>query len=100
MKELLGFVILAIIIITLVLSNQPLILYVLGLVSAAGVLIILTSVNTVAVLIAFKKDARAEKVRQIVIPLLIGLFLAITQVAVISVFRFTLTGTMNGFPGI
>ncbi|GMQ78201.1 MAG: hypothetical protein BMS9Abin02_0701 [Anaerolineae bacterium] len=100
LKELLGFVILALIFITLVLSNQPLILYVLGLVSAAGVLIILTSVNTTAVLIVFKRDATAEKYRQIVIPLMIGLFLAITQVAVISVFRFTLTGTMNGFPGL
>ena len=100
LKELLGFVILALILIALVLSNQPVILYVLGLASAAGVLLILTTVNTIAALIILKKDARAEKLQQIILPLLIGLTIAIVQVALISFLRFTITGTMTGFPGI
>jgi len=100
LKELLGFVILALILIALVLSNQPVILYVLGLASAAGVLLILTTVNTIAALIILKKDARAEKLQQIIVPLLIGLTIAIVQVALISFLRFTITGTMTGFPGI
>ena len=82
------------------LTEQATILYVLGLVSAAGVLLVLTAINTTALLIISRKDARATRLREVLVPLAIGLMLAIAQVALISIVRFSATGTMTGFPGI
>jgi len=100
LRELLGLVLLALLVAILVLIDQPTILYVLGLASAAGVLIVLTAINTTALLILSRKDARATRIRDALVPIAIGLLLAVIQVAVISVVRFSATGTMTGFPGI
>lgn len=99
-RELLGLVVIAAIVMFLVLSGQATILYVLGLVSAAGVLVVLTAINCTALLILFRRDARATNWRQALLPLTIGLTLAILQVALISFVRFSATGTMTGFPGM
>ena len=98
-RELAGLVILSIIVVGLVLSNQPTMLYVLGLVSAAGVLLILTAVNSSMLMIISKRDARATSWRQAIMPLAVGLIAATVQIAVISYLRFSLTGTMTGLPG-
>ncbi len=100
MRELIGLTLLTVLLGVLVLTEQPIILYVLGLVSAAGVLMILTAVNTAAMLILSRRDARATRLREALLPLTFGLFLAILQVALISIIRFNITGTMTGFPGI
>ncbi len=99
-RELAGLVLLASLAILMVLSNQPAILYVLGLVSAFGVLIVLASVNTTLMLIIIKRDATASSWRQVLIPMATGLALAILQVAVVSYARFAFTGTMTGLPGL
>ena len=65
-----------------------------------GVLLILMSVNTMAMLIILKRDARYDNWRQIVLPLSIGLVLALAQLALISIVRYEVTGTLAGFPGI
>ena len=100
MRELLGLVIIALIVAFLVLSEQPTILYVLGLVSASGVLVVLTAINCTALLILSRRDARATRWQQAIVPLTVGLLLAVAQVAVISFVRYSATGTMNGFPGL
>jgi uncharacterized membrane protein len=100
MRELLGLTLLALLVGALVLTEQPAILYVLGLVSAAGVLLVLTAINTTALLILIRKDARATRLREAALPLVIGLLLATLQIALISVIRFSATGTLTGFPGI
>lgn len=100
LKEMGAMLFAALIVAALVLSNQPLILYAMGLVSAAGVLLILMSVNTMAMLIILKRDARYDNWRQIVLPLSIGLVLALAQLALISIVRYEVTGTLAGFPGI
>lgn len=99
-RELLGLALLALLVGALVLTNQPEILYILGLVSAAGVLIVLTAINTTALLILTRRDARAKRLREALLPLAVGLSLAILEVALISYVRFSATGTMTGFPGI
>lgn len=99
-RELGVLLILAGVTILLVLSNQPTLLYVLGLISAAGVLLVLTAVNSVLLLITLKKDARTSRWSQIFPALAFGLGVAIVQVAVISFIRFSLTGTMTGVPGL
>lgn len=100
LRELAGLVILAFFAILLVLSNQPTILYVLGIFSAAGVVLVLTAINSTMLLILTKRDARATNLRQTFIPLGIGLMLGLIQIGAISFVRYSFTGTLTGFPGL
>lgn len=99
-RELAGLMLLAGLAIVLVLSNQPTILYVLGMASALGVVLVLTAINGTALLILTRRDAQATNWGQAIRPLTIGLILALTQIAIISFLRFTWTGTLTGLPGI
>lgn len=90
----------AVITILLVLSNQPMILYVLALVSAGGVLLILTTINVVMMLTLLKRDGRMVKWRETAVPLTIALIIAIAQVSFVTLVRLNLTGTTAGFPGL
>jgi uncharacterized membrane protein len=99
-RELFLLVALALIVVLLVLSNQPLLLYVLGVISALGVVAIITVINTMVLLLATRRDSLLTRWREAAVPLSIGLFLAITEIALVSFFRFNLTGTMTGFPGL
>jgi len=99
-REFGGLLLLASLAILLVLSNQPPMLYVLGLMSAAGVVLILTCLNSIILLVLLKRDAQANHWRQSAGPLFIGLVLAIGQIALIATARYALTGTLTGFPGL
>ncbi|MAT99754.1 MAG: hypothetical protein CL608_21650 [Anaerolineaceae bacterium] len=99
-RELVGLVLLAGTAVLLVLSNQPTILYVLALVSVAGVLLIVTSINAVLLLMLFKKDGFAVRWQETAVPLLISFTLTIAQLGTIAVLRFNFTGTITGFPGL
>lgn len=99
-RELIGMVFLATIVVFLVLSEQPIVMYALGLISAVGVVITLASINGTAALILTKRDARSDNWRQAMLPLALGITLAIIQITVIGFLRYSLTGTMTGFPGL
>lgn len=81
----------------LVLTENPLILYPLALLSAAGVLAVLGLVYTVVALIVLRRENRIESWRGLVLPLAMGLGLALLQIGVLDLARFALTGTWNGF---
>lgn len=98
--ELAGMIALLALLILLVLSNQPPLLYVLGIVSAAGVLLILTAINAIVLLIALRKEGRATRWQQVAVPLVASLVLALLEIGVVGVVRFQLTGTLTGFPGL
>jgi len=100
LRELAGLLVLSGLAILLVLSDQPTILYVLGMVSASGVVLVLTAINSTILLIITKRDARATTIRQTLVPLGIGLILGLIQIGIISFARYSLTGTLTGFPGI
>jgi uncharacterized membrane protein len=100
LRELAGVVVLAAIVVVLVLSNEPTILYVLGLASAGGVVMVLTAINATALLILTRRDAQAINLRHAILPLSIGLALALIQIGVISFMRYSFTGTMTGLPGL
>ncbi len=100
LRELTGLVVLSGLTILLVLSDQPTILYIFGMVSAAGVVLVLTAINSTMLLILTKRDARAKTIRQTLVPLGIGLILGLIQIGIISFVRYSLTGTLTGFPGI
>jgi len=99
-RELGGMMLLAGTAVLLVLSNQPTILYVLALVSVAGVLLIVTSINAVLLLMLFKKDGFAVRWQETAVPLLLSLVLTIVQLGTIALLRFNFTGTITGFPGL
>jgi uncharacterized membrane protein len=99
-RDLEGLVVAATLVTLLVLSNQPLLLYVMALMSAAGVLLILTAINSMLLLIVLQRDARMVSWQAAAVPLLAGLLLASLQIGVIALFRYQLTGTMTGFPGL
>ena len=99
-RELAGLVLVAATAMLLLLSNQPVILYVLALISTAGILIIVTAINSVLLLVLLRQDGRASHWRQVALPLLAGLALAITQLGAVSLLRLNLTGTITGFPGL
>lgn len=82
----------------LVLSRWDVLLYPLALLSAAGVLALLTGVNTVIAVIVLRRQNSVETFRQAVVPLSIGLALSLIQVGAIDLLRYALTGTLNGIP--
>ncbi|MEZ4591863.1 MAG: DUF2085 domain-containing protein [Chloroflexota bacterium] len=98
--ELLDLLIVITIATLLVLSNQPTILYVMALVSVAGVLLIVTSLNAVLLLMIFRRDGFALRWQETAVPLLISFGLAVTELVIIAVLRLNLTGTITGFPGL
>lgn len=100
MRELAGLVVVGLAGVVLVLSNQPAVLYVLALVSTAGLLLIITAINAVFMLILLRRDGQAVRWQDTAVPLLISFILAIIEISAVSLARFNLTGTMTGFPGL
>ena len=99
-RELTAVLIIALLTVFLLLSNQPALLYVLALTSVAGMLFIVTALNTVILLVLFKRDGRAASWGQALWPLALGFVAALVELGIISILRFSLTGTMTGFPGL
>ncbi|HSM56108.1 MAG TPA: DUF2085 domain-containing protein [Candidatus Sulfomarinibacteraceae bacterium] len=99
-RELGGLILLAALTVLLVLSNQSPLLYVLSIVSAAGVVAILTMLNGILLLIVIRREGQVQNWRQALAPLTIALLLALAQIAAISFVRYQLTGTLTGFPGL
>jgi uncharacterized membrane protein len=80
-----------------VLTENPLILYPLALVSSAGVIVLLTSVHTMLVLLLTRRENLAQGWSDLIFPGLMGLTLAVLQVGFIDLARFFATGTWDGF---
>ena len=72
-------------------------LYPLALISTGGVLWMLTLVNTMILLILFRKDSQAERWHDAVLPLLSGLVATLFELTAMGTFRYLITGSM-GWP--
>jgi uncharacterized membrane protein len=94
---LLGLIGLAILLDLIVLLRNPLILYPLALISAAGVVILLTMVYTMLWLAILKSENRYNQPKELLFPVLAGLLIALIQLAVFDLLRFWMTGTWEGF---
>ncbi|HRF47741.1 MAG TPA: DUF2085 domain-containing protein [Anaerolineales bacterium] len=86
------------VVVALVLTNEVAVLYPLALLSALGVLVLLTMLYTIGVLLIARRDATLTGWRQAALPLLLGLTLAIVQIAVVDAVRYGLFGTWAGLP--
>jgi uncharacterized membrane protein len=90
-------IVLAIILDVIILTENPMILYPLALVSAVGVLVLLTMVYTIIFIMAVRRECQYTSVKGLVFPLTIGFGMALTQIALLDFVRYWLTGTWDGF---
>ena len=81
----------------LVLTESPLVLYPVALISALGVWLLLTMVYTIVWVMIMGQDNHFTKLRQLWLPLLAGFTIALIQTAAIDMLRLWLTGTWGGF---
>jgi uncharacterized membrane protein len=81
----------------LVLTENPLVLYPLALLSAAGVLLVLGMVYTVVALLVLRRENKIDAWHGLAVPMALGLGLAVLQIALLDLARFSLTGTWAGF---
>lgn len=80
-----------------VLSNNPLLLYPLALLSGIGILLVLTLVYMIVWVMLTKRENRFERRAELWVPLAAGLLIALLQVSALDAGRFWLTGTWGGF---
>ena len=82
----------------LVLTRWSFLLYPLALLSALGVLALLTGVNSMLVVMIVQRENVVDTWRAGLVPLLAGFTVSLIQVGVIDVVRYALTGTLSGIP--
>jgi len=81
----------------LILTESPIVLYPIALISPLGVLAQLTMIFSIVWLMVMRQENLFEKFRQLWIPILAGLTLALLMIIGIDLFRLQLTGTWGGF---
>lgn len=96
-RVLAGLLILGLLLDLLVLTANPLILYPLALVSAGGVLVLLTMVYSMIWLMLFRSENRFDRSFQLWLPLVGGFILSLIQIGLFDLARYFLTGTWDGF---
>jgi uncharacterized membrane protein len=82
----------------LVLTENPIVLYPLAIISALGVWLLLTMVYGMVWVMIMGQDNQFTKLQQLWLALLAGLTVAMIQTAAIDALRFWLTGTWGAFP--
>lgn len=85
------------IVVAVVLFENPLFLYPLALLSSATVLIVLTMVYTMVLLMIFKRENRADTLWDVGTVIFAGLTLAVVQVGIFDFIRYSIFGTWGGF---
>jgi uncharacterized membrane protein len=83
-----------------VLSENPLLLYPLAIISAANVLLVLSLIYTILWVMITHHDNQFSTFKSLRWYLLAGLTTALLQLALMDCGRFILTGNWEGFPGI
>jgi uncharacterized membrane protein len=84
----------------LVLTESPFVLYPVAYLSALGTLSLLVMVFAILWMIVMRQDNTFTSLRQMTLPFLSGLTLALLMILSIDLIRLQMTGTWNGFPGL
>ena len=90
-------VVLALGLVGLVLTGNSLILYPLALISAAGVLVLLSLVYTMVWLLVLRYENRFQRISQLLLPLTGGFTFSLMQIAAFDFVRYLFTHTWDGF---
>ena len=93
--ELMKLLVLVVGLVGLVITENPLILYPLGLLSSFTVLVLLALIYATMSLTILRLDNRADSWRDLVVPLIAGLTLGIIQIALLSLGRYLITGRIG-----
>lgn len=80
-----------------VLTENPLLLYPLALLSGASIFLILSIVYGIVWIMITKRENRIRRYRELWLPLTAGFLTALVQIALFDAVRFWLTGTWGGF---
>lgn len=80
----------------LILKGSSYVLYSAALVSAGGVIALLSMVYMIVLLHLFKRVNKSGKLSQVGMPLLGGFFITMLQIAIFDLIRFIITGTWSG----
>ncbi len=97
LRGLAGLLLLGIGVDALVLSDNPLILYPLALLSAGGVLVVLTLAYTMLVIMFLGHENRYLHWDSLTLPMTGGFGLALAQIALLDLVRYLITHTWDGF---
>jgi uncharacterized membrane protein len=97
-RELAVLVAAAGVVVLLVLSDNPIVLYPLALLSALGVVTILVALNTTILLVVSRRENQAASWRGALLPVVAGFGLAIIQIAAVDAARYAVFGNWGGFP--
>jgi hypothetical protein len=95
MWDLLGMVAAGAVLVVVVQAQPSWLLYPVSLLTAAGVLWMLTLVNTMILLILFRRDSQAETRRAALGSLICGLVATLLELTAMGTFRYLITGTME-----
>jgi uncharacterized membrane protein len=85
-----------IVVMAMVLTENPILLYPLAIISTLAVVAVLTLVYTVMILLFLKRENQANSWRELAFPLLGGLTVTILQIGLIDLGRYALTGAWTG----
>lgn len=83
-----------------ILTDSPIVLYPVAVLSSLGVLALLTMVFSIAWVTLMRQENDFDHLRQLWLPAAAGLTLAFLLIVGIDLFRFNLTHTWSGFPGL
>jgi len=81
----------------LILTGSAYVLIPAGLISAGGVLLLLSMVYSIILIMLFKKENQFTKLSQITPYVVAGFIITMIQIAIFDMIRFIITGTWNGF---
>lgn len=96
-REFVGLLIVATLVLGATLTRQPYILLFFGYLSALGVVIMLTMINSVMVISLLRTERRYLNIQDLWLPLLGGAGMAFALIGAIDAIRFAITGTWDGF---
>jgi uncharacterized membrane protein len=82
----------------LVLTQSPIVLYPVAVISVVGVLVLLSMVYCMVWVMIMAEENKFARLSQLWLPLLAGFTIAMIQTAGVDAVRFWLTGTWSGFP--
>jgi uncharacterized membrane protein len=80
----------------LIISGSKYILYPISIISAGGVILLLTMAYTILLLKVFHHENQYVKISQTVMPFTIGFIVTFSQIAVVDLIRFIITHTWSG----
>lgn len=85
------------VVILLVLTENPILLYPLALLSSSTVVFLLSIVYTMMLMMVFKRENRADGLRDVSLFIFAGVTLSILQIGLFDLIRYSIFGTWGGF---